>query len=97
MDFEFEPRRAKRLARHLRGKHGLFGIAHAARVGQQLNFGTHHVREHIVVAVAQFYPLHRHCHHLGARGGNGGLHLGIAAKLARTEKQAGLECPSCND
>ena len=68
MYFKLNEIGAEDIAGKLGGKHSLFGIAHAARVGQQLNMVAVEMGEHFVALVVfEINAFHGHCDHLRTR------------------------------
>ena len=68
MYFKLDEIGAEDIAGKLGGKHGLLGIAHAARVGQQLNMVAVEMGEHFVALVVfEINTFHGHCDHLRTR------------------------------
>lgn len=88
MNLEFDEVRTERLACELRCEHCLGCIAHARSVGQQLNALVYDMVEHLILLVVHIDALHRHSHHLCARGEYCFLHQFITAELSRSDKES---------
>ena len=74
MDFEFDPVRPERFARHLRGENRFFGIAYPRCVRQQVDSRQVQVTEHVVLRVFEFYSFQRDGYQFAAAGGGGFAH-----------------------
>ena len=97
VDFQFQPLGAEGGAVHLGGEHGLFGIAHTRRVGQQHALFGDEVEDVLAAAVLRVEAFESGGHHLRAGGGDGLPHHLVGRELARPDEQARAKLTACND